>query len=76
MFKTRLMSELFFRLRSFNRTYAGTSAAVETFVRIDNVLTVFFGNSSYRAFGSACTAADAVVGNFVCHFDYLHFKML
>ena len=60
---------LFFGLRSVNRTYACTSAAFKTFVSVDNVLAVLFGNSFYRTFGSASAAADAIVRNFVCHFN-------
>ena len=64
--------ELFFGLRSINRANTCTSAAIETFVSVDNVLAVLFGNSFYGTFGSAGTAADAVVGNFVCHNKNLH----
>ncbi len=61
------VSELFFRLGSVNGTYTRAGTAFETFVGIDNVLTVLFGNTFYRTFSSAGTAADAVITNFVSH---------
>lgn len=54
-------SELFVRFGSFNRTYACASTAFETFVSVDNVLAVLFGNAFYRTFSSTSAAADAIV---------------
>lgn len=69
-------SELFFRLGSVNGTYARASTAFKTFVSVDNVLAVLFGNAVNRTFSSTCTAADAVVSNLVCHCVHLRVKII
>ena len=47
------------------------SAAVQTFVGIDYVLTVLFADSANGTFCSASAASDAFAGNLVCHDEFL-----
>jgi hypothetical protein len=57
-----------FSLRSVHRANACASAAVKTFVSVDDVLAVLFGNSIHRTFGSASAATDAIVSrNLISH---------
>ncbi len=53
--------------RSIYGTYASARTAIQTQIRIDHVLAVFFGNGFYRTFRSARAAADAIVRDFICH---------
>ena len=63
------------RFGSADGTYARASAALKTFIRIDDVLAVFFLDAFDGTFRSASAAADAVVGrNLVSHVQYLRFK--
>ena len=43
------------------------SAAVQTFVGIDYVLTVLFADSANGTIFCTCTTTDASVCNYVCH---------
>ena len=50
-----------------NRASASASAAVNTSVRVDDVLAVALRNRANRALTCAGTAADASARNYVCH---------
>ena len=50
---------------------AGTAA--DALVSVNNVLAVALGNATYRTSIGACATADALIGNFVCHLNNLHF---
>ncbi len=43
------------------------SAAIYASVRVDLILAVALGDSADRAFAGAGTAADASIGNYICH---------
>ena len=45
----------------------GASAAIDALVGIDFILAVAFGNRLHGAFGFASAAADAFIGNLICH---------
>lgn len=67
------MSGLF----SLGCTYGASAfacAAIKALVFIDYVLSVFFGNSTNRAFFGTCTASDAFFSvNFVSHYKHLRY---
>lgn len=62
------MAELFSR-RSRYGTCVRASAAVNAGSSVDNVFAVAGGNCVYRTSVRASAAADAVIGNFVCHWE-------
>ena len=56
-------------------TYACAGTAIDAFVCVDFVLTVFFSNAGYRTFVRTCAACDARVRNLICHSDTPPFKI-
>ena len=54
-------------LRSLYRTDTSASAAIEASVCIDNVLVVTLRDRAYRALLGASAAADACIGDLICH---------
>jgi hypothetical protein len=54
-------------LGSVNRADIRTSAALDAFFGIDDILAVAFGNRFRRAFRRAGTAADAGIVNYIGH---------
>ena len=56
---------------SSHRTSICTAAAADALVSIDNVLAVTLGNATGRASVSTSAAGDALIGNLVCHSNYL-----
>lgn len=56
-----------FSYGSFNRAGCCASAAIDTFVLVDFVLSVLFADSGYGTIFCTCTTTDASVCNYVCH---------
>ena len=54
-------------LGSSNGASAGTSAALDASVCIDDVLAVSLGNAGNGAFACASAAADAIVADLISH---------
>ena len=55
-------------LGSLNGANAGTSSAVNTFISVDYIFSVFLGNAAYGAVICAGSAADALVKiNYIRH---------
>lgn len=52
---------------SANGAGSGASAAFDALVGVDHVLAIAFGDRVHGALGLASAAADAFVGNYVCH---------
>ena len=65
IFKYTLL--LLFSRRSGYGTSVRASGAVDAGGSVDNVFAVALGNCVYRTTVRASAAADAVIGNFVCH---------
>ena len=57
---------------SANGTSVCARAAAYAVICVDNVLAVALGNSTGGASISASAASDAIIGNLVSHFEYLH----
>lgn len=56
---------------STNRTCRCTSAAIETFVCVDYIFAITFGNSRYGALSCTCAATDAIIIDDICHLIHL-----
>ena len=56
----------------FDRASAGAGAALHALIGVDHVLAVALGDDAQGAGLGTGAAADASVGNEVCHFVYLH----
>lgn len=69
---TLCISRQLFSLRSFYRASISASSAVNAFVSVDNILTVYFGDTFCGASVCASAAADAFIIDLVCHFTHLH----
>ena len=52
---------------SANRAAACASATIDALILVDNVLSVAFADSFYRAVSCACTTSDASITNYICH---------
>jgi len=63
-------------LGSSNGANAGTGAALDASVCIDNVLAVSLGNAGNGAFAGAGAAGDAIVADLISHFIILLTQML
>jgi hypothetical protein len=63
------------RLRSIHRANIGAVAAVDAGVRVDYVNVVALSDRFHGAFACACAAADAFVGNLICHDAFLRIKI-
>ena len=63
--------ELFFNGSAY-RTSLSTATAANALVSVDHILAITLGDATGGA--SICTSAarDALIGNLVCHFLYLH----
>ena len=53
------------------RTNASTCSAADASICIDLVFAISLGNSVYRTFACAGTAAYASIVNYICHDSYL-----
>src|SRR3989339_1956665 len=60
-----------FRRDCLNRTFTGTSTAICASGRINNVLSVAFGDCLDRTYSRAGTARGAFVRNYISHYLYL-----
>ena len=62
-------------LGSTNRALAGTSAALDAGLSVDNELAVTLGDSLNGASSYASAAGYAIIGNLVSHGSNLHLKI-
>ena len=56
-----------FLSRSVYRTSVSAASAANALVSVDNVLAITLRDAAGGTSVSACTAADALIRNFVCH---------
>ena len=61
--------------RGANGANLSASAAFDALFRINFVLSIAFGNRLNGAFSLASAAADAFIGNFVCHGEFTSFSL-
>jgi hypothetical protein len=61
------------RLGSSNRANAVAGAALDAGIRIDFVFAVTLGNCGDGALSLAGAAADAIIRNFISHWEYTSF---
>ena len=61
---------------SRNGASASASAALNTFISVDNVFSVAFADTFYGALINASAASNAFVSDYVCHFIHLQNSLL
>lgn len=64
----KLYNYLLLLLGSADRTDAGTCAAADASISVDNANAISLGNSANGTLSNASAAANAGIVNYVCHY--------